>query len=481
MAWRIPFVVLSVILVGLLFLWVIREIYPEWKGYQKTAYAPQVEGLELELERWSDPKWGDPVTAENVRQSIAALKRPRLGVKQILLKGSGLWKDGENGQKVDRCMTCHVDEDKLVELHPKTFDYFPYDIYGCTVCHGGRGESLRLEKAHQDMYTDRKDMMDRIATADAVLELWKELAELAPQEGQEASDYKYYSITGEKAVYVGSITCLRCHKGLTTWHIDRWKDNKFVTMERVKKARDFIEGDEEYRKKCYECHTTGYDEETGKYLEEGVTCEACHGPGQLYVYFMSQGKVEEAQRLSKLGFSYDVCGKCHMARHHEMRAQFLAKIQSEGPETQALAQAVEKKEALQKETSQREVMPVDVQELVSEGSVETSPLSEDEIIRETKLVIPEGETFPPAREAAGQEVMPLDKESPQQKGETIPFLDDDIIRETNLVIPEGEAPPPAREAEEQEAMSLDTEVPTMEKEELPPKTQAEALQGAAIP
>ncbi len=467
MLWRIPFVVLSVVLLGLIFLWVFREIYPEWKGHQTAAYAGQVDRLRLELERWSDPKWGDPVMAEELQKRIEGLKHPDRGVKQILLKSSGRWRDGENGEKVDRCMTCHVDVDLLTEQHPKTFDYFPYDIYGCTVCHGGQGEALRLEKAHEHMFADRKEMMDRIATADAVLDLWKNLAVLSPKEGQEASDYKYYSITGEKAVYVGSTTCIRCHKGLTTWHIDRWKDNKFVTMERVKEARDFIEGDEEYRKKCYECHTTGYDEETGEFVEEGVTCEACHGPGQLYVYFMSQGKVDEAGRLSKLGFSYDVCGKCHMARHHEMRAEFLAKPVTGGPKPPVLAQEVEKEEPLQKETSLEEVVPVSIQVPVFETFPETSPLSEDEIIRETKLVITEGEAPPPAQEAVGQEAMPLDKESPQREGETISFSEDEIIRETKLVITEGEALPPAQEAGKQEAMPLDKESAQREGEAIP--------------
>ncbi|MFQ5861644.1 MAG: multiheme c-type cytochrome [Candidatus Brocadiales bacterium] len=442
MAWRIPFVVLSVALLGLLIIWIIREINPQWKGHQEAAYAQQVERLEQELERWSDPKWGDPVTAEKVRQRIEALKRPHLGVKQILLKGTGLWKEGENGEKVDRCMTCHIDEDKLVELHPKTFDYFPYDIYGCTVCHGGHGESLRLEKAHKGMHTDRKEMIGTIDTADAVLELWKELAKLSPKEDQRASDYKYYSITGEKAVYVGSITCLRCHKGLTTWHINRWKDNKFVTMERVKKARDFIEGDEDYRKKCYKCHTTGYDEESGKYVEEGVTCEACHGPGQLYVYFMSMGKVEEAQRLSKLGFSYEVCGRCHMARHHEMRAQFLAKIQSEGPKSQVLAQEVEKKEALQKETSQEEVIPVSLQVPVFEVSPEISPFSEDNTIREIKLVIPEVGAAPPAQKAEEQEAVSLDidNRSTHSGKEGLPLKTQTEALQEAATTPRGEDP-----------------------------------------
>ncbi|HHT9120618.1 MAG TPA: multiheme c-type cytochrome [Candidatus Hypogeohydataceae bacterium YC41] len=329
MRWKISFLALSVVLLGFLIVWGIMEMKPEWKRYQTAEYAQSIESLKHELERWSDPKWGDPKTAQSIEKRIESLKKPRLEVKQILLKGSGLWKDNRNGQRVDRCITCHVDEDKLTKLHPNIAENFPSGIYGCTVCHGGEGESLKLKKAHHGLFRDRKEMLARIKTADALLQLWKGLAELTPEEGARASDFKYYGVTGEKAVYVGSAACLRCHKGLTPFHVDRWKNNKFITMEKVKKALDFINGDEKYRRECYKCHTTGYDEKTGKYVEEGVTCEACHGPGQFYIYFMSSGKVAEASRLSKLGFSYDVCGHCHMARNHEIRGPYMAMLESD--------------------------------------------------------------------------------------------------------------------------------------------------------
>lgn len=328
MRWKIAFLALSLVLLGFLIVWVIKETRPEWRRYQKAEYAQCAESLKQELERWTDPKWGDPVKAQSLRDRIQGLQSPRLEVKQVLLKGSGLWKDGRNGKRVDRCSTCHVDEEKTSNLHSNIAEHFPFGIYGCTVCHGGQGESLKLKKAHNGMYRNRKEMLGRVKTADALLQIWKDLAELSPEEGMEASDFKYYGVTGEKAVYVGSATCLRCHKGLTAWHVERWKNNKFATMQKVKNAPDFIEGDERYRKQCYKCHTTGYDETTGKYAEEGVTCEACHGPGQFYVYFMSSGKVAEAARLSKLGFSYDVCGRCHMARNHEARASYLALLES---------------------------------------------------------------------------------------------------------------------------------------------------------
>ncbi|MEK7789342.1 MAG: multiheme c-type cytochrome, partial [Planctomycetota bacterium] len=134
-----------------------------------------------------------------------------------------------------------------------------------------------------------------------------------------------YSITGDKAIYVGSQKCLKCHTGLTSPHVERWQRIKFKTFERVKEAPDFIAGNEGYRKTCLKCHTTGYDETTGKYSEEGVTCEACHGAGEVFAYFMDIGKAPEGQKIAKVGTfgtPYNICGPCHHTRNHEMRLKF---------------------------------------------------------------------------------------------------------------------------------------------------------------
>ena len=69
---------------------------------------------------------------------------------------------------------------------------------------------------------------------------------------------------------MGSRKCLKCHTGLTSPHVERWLRIKFKTFELVKKAPDYIAGNEGYRKTCLKCHTTGYDETTGKYSEGGL-------------------------------------------------------------------------------------------------------------------------------------------------------------------------------------------------------------------
>lgn len=69
---------------------------------------------------------------------------------------------------------------------------------------------------------------------------------------------------------------------------------------------------------CAYCHVTGYDAEQGRWEEEGVQCEACHGPGSIH-----QEKADDAGRnaddeeLAELRGAINpavdpqVCGQCH--------------------------------------------------------------------------------------------------------------------------------------------------------------------------
>ncbi len=52
---------------------------------------------------------------------------------------------------------------------------------------------------------------------------------------------------------------------------------------------------------CYECHTTGYDMESGTYALAGVTCEACHEPFQ-------PGHSADTMDLPH---HPELCGSCH--------------------------------------------------------------------------------------------------------------------------------------------------------------------------
>ncbi len=317
------FFVLSALFLFVTVLWVNEEFWsPKWIKFQKEYYEEQALKAEKEYEASTTIK-----EKEMLGKRLEYLKKPAYEIKQIILKGSSVWANGENGDKVDRCMTCHIDEDQLRTSHPADF---PFDLYGCSVCHGGHGRVLDEELVHEGMYNGRREMQHRLTSAKTLFEFWDELAELAleeedPSQRTVMGDFKKYNITGDKAIYVGSQRCIKCHAGLTYPHVERWLRIKFKTLDLVKKAPDYIAGDEEDRKTCLKCHTTGYDETTEEYSEEGVTCEACHGPGEVYAYFMEIGKASEGQKIAKVGTygsSYNVCGPCHHSRGHEMRLEF---------------------------------------------------------------------------------------------------------------------------------------------------------------
>lgn len=55
---------------------------------------------------------------------------------------------------------------------------------------------------------------------------------------------------------------------------------------------------------CLACHTTGFDTGSGKFMTEGVTCEACHGP-------YKEG--HPAGETMALPMQSDTCRMCHSA------------------------------------------------------------------------------------------------------------------------------------------------------------------------
>ncbi len=96
-----------------------------------------------------------------------------------------------------------------------------------------------------------------------------------------------------KFKYVGVKKCKMCHKGKKKGEIyEKWQASKhakaFETLatDAAKKiaAEKGIKGDPQQAAECLACHVTGYDKEAAATLtkEEGVSCEACHGPGSKY-------------------------------------------------------------------------------------------------------------------------------------------------------------------------------------------------------
>ena len=63
--------------------------------------------------------------------------------------------------------------------------------------------------------------------------------------------------------------------------------------------------------KCFGCHTTGYFVSQKKFVEPGVGCEACHGPGKKHVDTNgSDGTIVNPTELPS-DRNNMVCGQCH--------------------------------------------------------------------------------------------------------------------------------------------------------------------------
>jgi len=199
--------------------------------------------------------------------------------------------------------------------------------------------------------------------------------------------------TAAAATYVGSDRCFKCHqKEYNYWQASghpwklrkmrkaryamlplppgyEWKDISYViggANKKVRyidkqgyiitKAKDGSEAKTQYNiedgswsfyhkgekkpYKCGPCHMTGYSKEghqdglpgmIGTWVEDGIGCEECHGPGSKHVKHPSRDNI-------KIDSSSRACGKCHQRggingqppakggfiRHHEQINELLA-------------------------------------------------------------------------------------------------------------------------------------------------------------
>jgi len=105
--------------------------------------------------------------------------------------------------------------------------------------------------------------------------------------------------------YAGSESCAQCHENIHTgWQSTRHAQAFSAPIFQ----RDWTETGSQVT--CLECHTTGYETETGNYAEEGVTCEACHGPFQ----------PNHPEAPMPITPNADLCGSCHKTTTDEWHA-----------------------------------------------------------------------------------------------------------------------------------------------------------------
>lgn len=90
--------------------------------------------------------------------------------------------------------------------------------------------------------------------------------------------------------FVGSTNCQTCHpNNYREWdgsaHSRAFTDEAFQSEWQSQGSPS----------ECLSCHTSGFDEENGTYVYGGVTCEECHGPGD----------------IMNINTSVELCADCH--------------------------------------------------------------------------------------------------------------------------------------------------------------------------
>ncbi|HVX66748.1 MAG TPA: multiheme c-type cytochrome [Bryobacteraceae bacterium] len=122
--------------------------------------------------------------------------------------------------------------------------------------------------------------------------------------------------------YVGPDACGTCHKGEKFGHqYSVWKMGPHARAWSVlstpaayeQAAKKGITGDPQSAPECLKCHTTGYggNHAATSTIDDGVTCEACHGPGSDYMPEAVMHDKPAAMKAGLLPVTKQTCMTCH--------------------------------------------------------------------------------------------------------------------------------------------------------------------------
>lgn len=117
-------------------------------------------------------------------------------------------------------------------------------------------------------------------------------------------------LTAQEYEYIGAAKCKMCHnKPATGAQYKQWLASPHA------KAMESLKGDEVNDPKCLKCHSTAgsVPEELIATLKvnEGVSCESCHGPGSGY---KSKAVMQSREKSLAKGLiipTEETCKECH--------------------------------------------------------------------------------------------------------------------------------------------------------------------------
>jgi len=249
----------------------------------------------------------------------------------------------EEPQDSPVCLGCHA-TGAHAESWEKDETFHVEDGVQCEKCHGPGSEymdedTMRDAKAAREaglQMPTREDCMNchqvkgsHVAVHNLpkldIDKAWKEIAHPIPGNSSYGSPPTLPEPVDKKRPrYVGSLVCARCHRGHAMgYQYSLWRKSPhakaFAVLATPKACRIVKRKDTkkspQHVKLCLKCHATGFVDPAGGFAEtfdvsEGVTCEACHGPGSQYAVeaIMRDSK---AAKLAGLKLGRDTCTACH--------------------------------------------------------------------------------------------------------------------------------------------------------------------------
>ena len=264
-------------------------------------------------------------------------------------------------QEASLCLGCHA-TGAQAEAWEKDPTFRLEDGIQCEKCHGPGSEYIDLEVMTNSKAARRAGLM--MPTKDDCMNCHKEKGSHVAVHGKPEIDidkawemishptptnWDYDPIELDRAdprdarttpCYTGAHQCGECHKGPEFgFQYSRWRGGPHARAYAVlstPEAREIaadkkVKGDPLKSEKCLTCHITaaGVSEQqwTETYsIDEGVGCEACHGPGSVHEATAEVGHAfaETKKSLAKVG--QQTCGRCHNG-YHGKEFDYLASLE----------------------------------------------------------------------------------------------------------------------------------------------------------
>ncbi|HSR33519.1 MAG TPA: multiheme c-type cytochrome [Anaerolineae bacterium] len=160
----------------------------------------------------------------------------------------------------------------------------------CAQCHGAKYESYR-DTWHARFLRPASDesVVGDFSSTDPALTFSRE--DVVYALGGQFSQRYLTELNGE--LYVLPAQWNVVDEQWVAYHPDDWQERPYAQF-------------------CAGCHTTGFNAETGEWLEDGIQCEACHGPGLDHVALAGDTAHIVNPALLNFDEQTEICGQCHL-------------------------------------------------------------------------------------------------------------------------------------------------------------------------